>query len=632
MLDVAVLVAVQPLPGSWVDPAIRATFAPTQLVTIRARDRVSEMLGALPETHSPSPSRTLTSVVLATSLERAGLTWRVLDLAAVHLDEWRKHLEQLRKDPPRVIAISSTFVVDGYWLGNLCELVRRTLPEARIVVGGYAYATDTKHFLSLDADVFCVGEGEQRISQIVQAFRRAADLDTIPGLYIRERGGRLRYTGNAEPIPIDALPLPDWTLSERIEPPMNPSRDPNEYCVETQRGCVFRCEFCTYRTIAAPEQSSVERAVRAIRDHRGRHGKIFLIDATATTPRDRWIRILQRLIEEGGAPLPTAVYARVSDLDDEMCSLMAQAGITTVHVGQESGDQRILNAMKKGTRIDQIAPAIAALGRHGVTAHFFIMFGFPGETPDSIASTRRMLRSLNAGHERRPVVRTVGLNVFQIQNFAAVGQNEALRGKRRFSYDDLQISASRAAEVAVETSLELSRIPYAPVIASRWGGELWSLWDDRIASRDSLAFFRWAKGIDRAVGLLVEEELGEKKADGRELGRLRREILAGVAQEHLRPGPLKRAMHRARNRAIWKLLEVWARGETETDLLTRGVMGFQVGRATGSFRDVVTAIRTGRYPELGTLREEEPAIRGFAAERIVEFGIQTGRRRLRRVS
>src|SRR5262245_24967800 len=145
MLDVVVLVPFENQPSSWVDPKVRTAFAPTRLVAIRAQNRLTELVGMAPgERSAPSVHRSLTAVALATSLERAGLRWRALDPGPVPLSDWRRRLEALRADPPRVVAISSTFVIDGFWLGALCELVRRVLPESCLAVGGYYYATDAK--------------------------------------------------------------------------------------------------------------------------------------------------------------------------------------------------------------------------------------------------------------------------------------------------------------------------------------------------------------------------------------------------------------------------------------------------------------------------------------------------------
>src|SRR5262249_5092737 len=151
-------------------------------------------------------------------------------------------------------------------------------------------------FLSLDADVLCVGEGERRIVEIVEAVREGRPCDAIPGLYLRQGTG-LRYTGDPEPLSLDEQPRPDWSLSDRIEPPRNLERDAFEHCAETQRGCIFKCEYCTFRTLAAPVEGSIERGVRSILEAAMGRGDVFVIDATLTSPHERFKKLLERLIE-----------------------------------------------------------------------------------------------------------------------------------------------------------------------------------------------------------------------------------------------------------------------------------------------------------------------------------------------
>ena len=75
---------------------------------------------------------------------------------------------------------------------------------------------------------------------------------------------------------------------------------------------------------------------------------------------------------------------------------LARAGCSSVWVGAESGSQRILDAMEKGTTVEQIAEATRRLKAAGVKVGFFLQFGYPGETRSDIEATLRMV------HDCRP--------------------------------------------------------------------------------------------------------------------------------------------------------------------------------------------------------------------------------------
>lgn len=615
---------------------MRVSLAPTQLVLVRARDRFLEHLGANLDVQAAprvGAHRSLTAVALATSLERAGLSWHAIDPGWIPLKEWRARLESLRERRPRLIALSSTFITDGFWLASLCELARRILPESRLAVGGYYYATDSRFFLSLDADVLCVGEGEVRIVSIAKAVRDGHALDAIPGLYLRDAAGRLRYTGDVEPLDLRDVPLPDWSLSTRMDPPVDPETERLDYPAETQRGCIFKCEFCTFRTLAAPNLAPLDHAVDRIKNVAQRpQGSISLIDATATYPRERWRRVLERLIERGGSALPISLYARVTDLDDEVCALMARAGVRFVRIGQESGDQRLLNLMRKGTRVDQVAPAIAALGRHGIRALMFMIYGFPGETEESLALSRRLLATVNDGQKDAPVVQTARIGLFDHQDFAGVEQREGSHAAKRFTWATSDISPGRAWEAALETFLELSRIPHAPYTGFDTGGWIWQFFGHTEDVHHDAAFFHWAKALDRGIGVFVEEELEGKRPDQRVLAQCKDRVLAGIPVDLRRQDRVRRLMGRARNRAAWRLIGEWSREQASgVGPLTRIALGLDVARATASAQHAAYAVVNGRYPCLGFAPgSPDDDARNAAAEQLIRFGAETGKRRLPR--
>src|SRR6516164_9712230 len=142
---------------------------------------------------------------------------------------------------------------------------------------------------------------------------------------------------------------------------------------------------------------------------------------------------------------------------------MAAAGGRHVYVGQESGDQRILDAMKKGTKVAQVRPAVQALARHGIIATFSFIHGFPSETTESIMATRHMIETLNDGLESNPPVLTYQMNPFTIPDFSAVAAREEFSGfKAFFDYPPGGFSADRAFAEVLTTIMAVSRKPLAP--------------------------------------------------------------------------------------------------------------------------------------------------------------------------
>jgi hypothetical protein len=327
-------------------------------------------------------------------------------------------------------------------------------------------------------------------------------------------------------------------------------------------------------------------------------------------------------------------YARVTDIDDEVCALMAQVNVRMLKIGLETGDQRLLNAMRKGTRVAQIAPAIAALGRHGMKALLFIIYGFPGEDRASLATTRRLLATINAGHESSPVVYSARISLFEHQDFAGIHGRDVVRDVQgRFGWDRLEITPEQAAEAELLTYLELSQIPHAPYTGFGAAGFTWNAVDQTDEMYYDPAFFRWAKALDRGIGIFVEQELEGTPLKSGELARLREQILAGLPSGRAETSAWRSLRTRAKNRLTWFLLDEWGREhQAGAGPITRLLLAWDLAHTTRDPEHVMRALRTGHYPALGSLPEVDGVAdtRDRAARELIRLGVATGKRKLAR--
>jgi anaerobic magnesium-protoporphyrin IX monomethyl ester cyclase len=160
------------------------------------------------------------------------------------------------------------------------------------------------------------------------------------------------------------------------------------------RGCPFHCNWCAkpiwgqryaMRSPAnvAEELALVKRTLRP--DHIWFADDIFGL-------RPQWVAEFGREVAARDAAIPFMIQSRVDLMTEQAVTGLAQAGCVEVWMGAESGSQKILDAMDKGTRVPAIGEARARLKRAGIKACFFIQFGYPGETLDDIMATVRMVR------------------------------------------------------------------------------------------------------------------------------------------------------------------------------------------------------------------------------------------------
>ncbi|AKT41162.1 B12-binding domain-containing radical SAM protein [Chondromyces crocatus] len=660
--DILVIVPVEPPIAHFADSVVRQTSGGRlHMPLTQAFHEFEEYVGAALELYKPSqrphfggemwppvigtkaadflasraaqpPRRTLASITLATHLERAGLRWEVVDPGMQELHYWRKRFEQARANNPTAIAICTTFIVCEPWLRALCHVIREVLPSTKIIMGGYYYAVNVKKFLALDADIFCVGEGEQRLPAIVQALKGQRSLEEIPGLYIRRPDGGTHHTGSVEQLDMNELPIVDWSLSTRVEPPIDPIATPVATWVETQRGCVFSCEFCDYRTIQTPAVMTTDRAAEAILAAGvSPRGSVRITDSTATFPHKRWEEVLQKLIERGGSKAPLWCFARVSDINERSAELMKLAGVQHMFIGQESGDQRVLTEMKKGTNVKQVRPAVAALAKHGLNATFAFIHGFPGEDDASIQATRTLIKTLNDGHEDRPVALLYLAQPLVLFDLATVSQRPEMQGVDHWmAYDNARFPPQRALAEVLQTVMEVSRIPHAPAYLLM-PGTFPGYWEEYFFfSPHRYEVFRWMKALERGVAIFLERDLEGTKPNDAELARLKEQILARREAIPVWRSRAERMAARAQRLVVQRLTREWTNeGKTGPGPLTRGLMGLSVLRDTRNPQLAREALKTGVYPTLGTVNLKESELDSLAADlRDESLGVEHRRRQV----
>jgi len=596
-VDVLLLVPFEPNSGASIDPVYRQTQgAKLSLPFAIATEEFESFLGRsldfwkreqqpyFGDTPIPLPThRSLTAVTLASALENNGISWYALDPGCEGLMYWRQRFEELQSLKPRIVALSTTFVMTAPWLHAICRLIRKLFPYAKLLIGGYYYATNAQQFLSLDADVMCVGEGELRFPEVVKRLLKSEGLQNIPGLYLRASDGTLHHTGHAESLNLGELPPVQWSLAERIDPFVDLSKHSIEYGVETQRGCIFKCEFCSYRTLVDPQVMTPEQSVEAIlATGASSHGWINLTDSTATFPHRRWEETMRLLAERGGSPHPIWAFARVSDINDDRARLMHAAGVRHLFVGQESGHQEILNRMKKATHVHQVKPAISALEKNGITATFGFIHGFPGENMETIQASRGMIEHLNDGLAK-PAVLTYLLYPFIFLDFAAVSQKENLTGTSHYlGYEGSSLSPAQAVEEVLQTIIAVSRKEHAPAfsflllksVLPTSGIGMFSI-------PQRYEVFRWMKAVERGISIFLEKSLDGTPINDLELRRVREIVL----ERYPMPAPRRsNSESLLRRRILKRLAREWEVEKTKgPGLMTRFSLGVDTYAATKMF-------------------------------------------------
>ncbi len=264
-----------------------------------------------------------------------------------------------------------------------------------------ADATDhAEEYLGRGADFVLIGEGEQTLVELLDTLTGKADteLESIRGLVYRSLGESHRTPRRADISDLDALPFPAWDLVDigRYRTIWMERYGFFSMNMVTTRGCPFHCNWCAkpiwgqrYNT-RSPENVLTE--MHWLREKYHVEHIWFADDIFGLKPG--WLRRFGELVssqEQGVLPFKCLSRADLLVRPGEVDALK-RAGAKTLWMGAESGSQKILDAMDKGTHVEQIREAASLLKGAGIQVGFFLQFGYPGETRVDIEETIQLVR------------------------------------------------------------------------------------------------------------------------------------------------------------------------------------------------------------------------------------------------
>ncbi len=326
-------------------------------------------------------------VALGTALRHEGFSCEIIDNFR-RLPSNARRLEELLARKPRVVGLSTTFLCDERVIEDVVAQVRRASPTSTIVFGGPTIRQfpEYRRF----ADVSVLMEGESTFPRLVRALCRAEPLDGVPGIEFW-KDGRAITTPPAKLLDWGDILDPDWGAFGR-----GPA---NVYPFETQRGCVYKCRYCTY-PIYSPGKADTSgvrlmptaRVLEVLRRNYERLGITCyrMADSTFTFPIKRAQEICEG-IARAGLPLRWSCYGRVDNMTRELSEAMAAAGCRCIFFGIESGDEEMLRFMRKDFTTDDIHRGIAVTHAAGIASCGSFIVGYPGETERSLANTERCI-------------------------------------------------------------------------------------------------------------------------------------------------------------------------------------------------------------------------------------------------
>ena len=313
----------------------------------------------------------------------------------------------LQRDRPAVVAIYDD---DFNYLNKMCLSRMREAAftmaaiakeyGAFVIVHGSDATDHAEEYLQHSADAVIIGEGEETLAELCQQVirNRAVGMKTICGVAYKENGAVVRSPRRSLLKNLDELPLPAWHLLdapsyERVWKKRHGYFSLN---VVTTRGCPYHCNWCAKPIYGQVYNSrSPENVIEEIKllQRTLRPDHIWFADDIFGL-KPGWVETFADILEREKITIRFKIQSRADLLQNNTVEALARAGCTEVWVGAESGSQKILDSMEKGTTIAQIYKARTLLKKAGIRTSFFLQFGYPGENKNDIDATLRMVKDL----------------------------------------------------------------------------------------------------------------------------------------------------------------------------------------------------------------------------------------------
>jgi anaerobic magnesium-protoporphyrin IX monomethyl ester cyclase len=281
---------------------------------------------------------------------------------------------------------------------DMCRLARCN--GCRVIVCSSDSTDRYAEYLHHGADFVIIGEGEHTLLELANAIKNGqTDYSGIQGLAYLNEGDPVKTPGRPVLKDLDSLPLPAWDLVD-IETYRRSWLKHAGYFslnISTTRGCPFKCNWCAKPIYGNRYNSrspqNVVQEISLLKDRFKIDHLWFCDDIFGLKPG--WVEEFAALVRKEKINIRFKIQSRADLLDNaaRVKALMA-SGCENVWIGAESGSQKILDAMDKGTTIDQIRRSTLLMKEQGIKPSFFIQFGYPGETRQDIELTIRLINEL----------------------------------------------------------------------------------------------------------------------------------------------------------------------------------------------------------------------------------------------
>lgn len=312
----------------------------------------------------------------------------------------------LEKTTPKYLVIYD----DGFnYLTKMCltnmreacfEMIAIGKKNNCIVIVCSSDATDHyEKYLDKAADYIIQGEGEITLLELINSIENNQSVEVISGIVYRKETTKTVHPKRPVLQNLDEFPLPSWDLVDMnsYKAIWKQSNQPFTLNIATTRGCPYKCNWCAKPIYGnrynAHSPEYIVNEIAYLKEQFGVTRFWMCDDIFGLKPN--WVQEFNRELDKKQLKINYFIQSRVDLLlKEDTIEALAQSGLEEVWVGAESASQKILDAMDKGTKVEEIYEATRLLKAKNIKVAFFLQFGYLTENKADIQKTIAMVDEL----------------------------------------------------------------------------------------------------------------------------------------------------------------------------------------------------------------------------------------------
>ncbi len=342
-------------------------------------DRCQSSVDDLP-TIEMRPPMDLTS--MAASLEKEGVICKIIDcpMEKVAWDGLRNEMKKFCPDLLIISTTTSTLEMDLKACGIAKEIDKNMLTVAK----GAIFFQEDRQILDdfRNLDIAIRGETNGVMEEIAKGF----SFSKIKGITYRKGSSIIKNAARPFLQNLDYLPFPARHLIKN-EIYVRMDNGKPQATIETGRGCPGQCIYCLSHQVSGYRlrQRTPDNVVAEIKECINKYKiRDFHFRTDTFTADKKWVIALCRKIIDKNLKINWVCTSRVDSIDEERLYWMKKAGCWGISFGVESGNQQMLDRMKKGIKIEQIKSAFKLCRKYGMDSFAYFLIGLPWETEDTV--------------------------------------------------------------------------------------------------------------------------------------------------------------------------------------------------------------------------------------------------------